>query len=55
MVDSIMYGFFVNLYKDIVNNIMEKLSDCLCYMSYILCFLYVLRCKEGLVELWLLC
>ena len=52
---SITYGFFANSYKDIVNNITEKLSDCSRYTSYILCSLYVPRCKEGLAEPWLPC
>ena len=54
-VESITYGFFANSYEDIVNNITEKLGGCSSYTSYILCSLYVPRCKDDLAEPWLPC
>lgn len=54
-VDSISYGILANSSSDIVNEITAKLGDCSNYTSYILCSLYVPRCKEGMSEPWLPC
>lgn len=52
---SLTNEFFAKPYSVIFNNIAAKLGNCSSYMSYILCSLYVPRCKEKMSGPWLPC
>lgn len=48
-------SYYEERYSKIIKNITEKLGGCSNYTSYILCSLYVPRCKESMTGPWLPC
>ena len=48
-------SYYEERHSKITKNITEKLGGCSNYTSYILCSLYVPRCKESMTGPWLPC
>ena len=48
-------SFYAETYSKIIKDITGKLGDCSNYTGYILCSLYVPRCKENMPGPWLPC